>query len=69
MKSHEASARQHRVCGNNVSELRPTACSGRTRSDGPGGLRLATREWGDYSAHYRAPGMGVRAARTAPSSQ
>ena len=36
------------------------------RSDGPPGLRLATREWGDYGAHYRAPGMGVRAARTAP---
>ncbi|MCS3860042.1 SUMF1/EgtB/PvdO family nonheme iron enzyme [Salinibacter ruber] len=39
---------------------------GGTRSDGPPGLRSATREWGDYGAHYRAPGMGVRAARTAP---
>ena len=37
---------------------------GGTRSDGPEGLRLTTREWSDYKA--RAPGMGFRAVRTAP---
>jgi formylglycine-generating enzyme required for sulfatase activity len=31
-----------------------------------GALPLAERGFGSYAAHYRAPGMGFRAARTAP---
>ncbi|HHP7239949.1 SUMF1/EgtB/PvdO family nonheme iron enzyme [Longibacter sp.] len=39
---------------------------GGTSTDGPNEIHTAVRNWGDYNAHYRSPGMSFRAARTAP---